>query len=962
MDVRPDVTTADDPLSRARALFETVQGDPTASGLAGRAADVAAAARRQGSAEAEVLVWRALAYAEGAIYANDQAKALLDRAIRLARSQGLDRQLVAALLSRSGVTQELGRLDAAQRDLDQVRELAVDGERSEFHLQQAALFHNTGRLAGAAGMYRLALADPAASIQVKAMTANNLGSIEVLLGHPAEAIGHLELATALAEHCSPPIRAGVATTRSWVSMQAGRLTESLRQFDEAGRIYVEEGLPLGSHYLEYVDALVDLRLLPEAEELADRAVAELERSGVHLMAAEGRLRRARVALLRGDPRVAVDAAGVAAEQFARQQRIEWAAQAVTILVLAMVQLGETSPESLARVRRAAATFERLQLSARAVEAHLTAGRAAGALHREQVALQHYRRAQELTGPMSPVLVRLRGQVAGALANELVGRDPLVLRHCRSGLRDLARHRDAFTSLELRVLASGHGAELGRIGLSVLLRQGDAGRIFGWMELTRAAALIAVQPAVSLGIEDELSQLRAVQVEIAALEIEPPSGDATVPKRFAELSARQSAIEHRIRRTTWSGQAHPAGSTAGSGGSAVGSAGAGGTRGRAGGTPGSAGASGTRGRGGAGGTRGRGGADGQGGGAGGDVGETSGIGGIGPAVHAPGRREVSPASLRRQLDGRVLIEFDVLDGHLVAAVLEPRRTRIVRLAALAEVERHVDLLLFALRRLSQPGRSARGTAAARAGADAALLALEGLVFSGLALPDDLPVVVIPTGALQRVPWSALRRAPVSLAPSAAFWAATDRSPAPAGPVVLVAGPDLPGAAREVEILAGLHRNPLVLQPPHSTVETVSAALGGAGLAHLACHGRLRSDNPGFSALQLTDGSLTVHELDVRGIAPHRLVLASCNSAADISFEGNETLGFVSTLMARGTSGLVASIVVIPDASTVGLMHALHTRVVAGDRLSDALFAARASIDPLDPREFVSWCAFNTFGAA
>ena len=85
---------------------------------------------------------------------------------------------------------------------------------------------------------------------------------------------------------------------------------------------------------------------------------------------------------------------------------------------------------------------------------------------------------------------------------------------------------------------------------------------------------------------------------------------------------------------------------------------------------------------------------------------------------------------------------------------------------------------------------------------------------------------------------------------------------------------------------------------------------ADLAHMACHGRLRADNPAFSSLQLHDGLLTLHEMEIRRIAPHRMVLAACDSAVDTAYEGNELLGFVSALMARGTCGLVASIVVVP----------------------------------------------------
>jgi CHAT domain-containing protein len=140
------------------------------------------------------------------------------------------------------------------------------------------------------------------------------------------------------------------------------------------------------------------------------------------------------------------------------------------------------------------------------------------------------------------------------------------------------------------------------------------------------------------------------------------------------------------------------------------------------------------------------------------------------------------------------------------------------------------------------------------------------------------------------------------------------------------------------------------------------LDGAGLVHLACHGYIRPDNPIFSALLLSDGHLTVQELDQRGIAPYRIVLAACESGSEVLFEGNEALGFVSTLIARGTAGLVASSVVVPDWNVVPLMRTLHAGVRRGDTLADALHRARATVDPRDAASFVSWCAFNAFGAA
>ena len=871
-------------LDRARALYEQVLIEPTAPASTRPAGELAELARKAGDPESRILILRALAHAARSGLGTSEAKSLLDTAAGIARRSGLARQFVQVLLSRSGVSQELGRMTAAQRDLDTVRPLLEPPERSDFYLQQAALHHNRGQFGAAARMYTSVLADPLASPRVKAMTANNLSLIDVMLGALSDAVTHGEAAARFAEECEPPVRAGVASNRSWVAMQAGRLTASLEQFDRAAELFVAAGLPLGGYYLNYVDALIELRLLPEAQEATNRALAELERAGAPLMLAEGQVRRARLALLLGDPREAELAADAAGGYFTRQRRREWAAQSSIILVEAQTVLGSVTPLGLTRIRRAANLFEKLNLDGRAVEAHLVAGRAGLALHRDAEALTHFRRAHELAAGSAPVLVRLKGAVAGALADLVQDRPTSVLRRCRLGLADLARHRNTFASLELRVLASGHGAELGRLGLGVLLRTGSAANVFTWLEQTRAAALIAVAPIASAEMDDELVELRSVQAELASMAT--PTDDQTDSAGRRTLLGRQAAIEQRIRRATWTRQN---------------------TAGRH------------------------------------------------PSIE-------SPAALRARLDGRTLVEYGVHDGRLIAAVLERHRTRLVPLGPLTTVQSNVELLLFALRRLSSPARSIAGQVAARAGADAALAALHQALFEGLDLPPDLPLVVIPTGALQRVPWSALRRAPVAVAPSASVWASTDRVGPSSGPVVLVAGPELPGAREEVAGLSGLHRSPTVLLPPASTVAAVTRALDGAGLAHLACHGHLRSDNPSFSALQLSDGALTVHEMEVRGIAPHRMVLASCNSAADRSYEGNEVLGFVSALIARGTAGLVASIVVIPDAAAMPVMEALHRQILRGDRLSDALFSARATADPDSPADFVSWCAFNAYGAA
>jgi CHAT domain-containing protein len=161
---------------------------------------------------------------------------------------------------------------------------------------------------------------------------------------------------------------------------------------------------------------------------------------------------------------------------------------------------------------------------------------------------------------------------------------------------------------------------------------------------------------------------------------------------------------------------------------------------------------------------------------------------------------------------------------------------------------------------------------------------------------------------------------------------------------------------------LYPHATMIVPPDSTAQTVLRLLDGADLAHLACHGRLRSDNPMFSSLMLSDGPLTVQELASRGVAPRRLVLASCQSGADVSYDGGEVLGFVSALLARGTAGVVASVAVVPDVAAVDLMCGLHERLIKGRTLAHALYEARENVDREDPGSYVNWCTFSAHGAA
>ncbi|GIJ68343.1 CHAT domain-containing protein [Virgisporangium ochraceum] len=868
--------TADGLLSEAEDAYSGVTTHPAR--YIALATDIIDRARKVPDYEALVVAMRALAWGRHAKFDNAGAKRLLDQAVRLAERHRLPRRLGEVLVSRAVALHELGRLADAMRDLRRAEPLVAPDQRPDLLMQLALLHHTRGRLTEAVGLYRRALGDPLCPPVIRVKAAINMSDAQIRLGQPRAALEHLVRAMEPARDLGGIVHAWVTHMLALASFNAGQVSEGMRRFEEAGALHVAAGVPLGEHYMDYSDALVDLRLDEEAAAVALLAADDFDRTGSRLMAAEARLRCARLALARGDIGRARSEADTALREFRRQRRAAWVARAAVV----EVEASGFSYDALRRLRRAAATLERLGLRANAVEAHLVAGRAALMLERRAVARSHLLAAGRLSQGQ-PLLVRLRGRVASAL----LGPSPSVLRHCRAGLADLARHRAALPSVELRVLAAGHGAELGDLGLRALLSAGaPPARVLTWLERTRAASLLTVAPAVP-EVEGEVLALRAVEQELKAAKRQ--RGEE--PR---ELLARQSALEASIRRRSWA------------------------------------------------------------------------------LDHTgdPVLDLVSVNGLRHLLDGGWLVEYAAVDGRVVAVVLDPRRTTLVDLGPLDPVRREIDSVLFAQRRMLRGGKL---LAQARATADEGIAVLAKLLVEPLGLPPGVPVVVVPSGPLLRVPWSPLVAAPVSVAPSATFWARGRGLGTPSRPalaqdsptlprVALVAGPGLPGAAREVAALRAIHPGATALAPPDSTVEATVDLVRGADLAHLACHGRLRSDNPLFSALELSDGALTLHEMFSRGVAPHRVIMAACDSGVERPYEGGEVLGFVSAMMARGTAGMVAAGLPVPDGASVAAMTALHEGTARGLPLSEALYEARSAVATEGPAEYVAWCTLTAYGAA
>ncbi len=321
--------------------------------------------------------------------------------------------------------------------------------------------------------------------------------------------------------------------------------------------------------------------------------------------------------------------------------------------------------------------------------------------------------------------------------------------------------------------------------------------------------------------------------------------------------------------------------------------------------------------------------------------------------------VPAGQVRSVLGERVLVSFADLSGRLVAIRLDRRRATFLDLGPSDAIRAEVEHLRFALLRMAR-GSASPGTAAS---AVASVEALDDVLVKRVDCSDH-PIVLVPTRDLFAMPWSvlpSLARRSVVVAPSASMWAQAPPRRRRSGRQVVAAGPGLRNAALEVEVVSVTWPSALTLTGDSASVRGLLAAMEGADVLHIACHGVLRADNPLFSHLVVADGPLAVHDIEGLRRAPTTVVLSACDSALAQPRPGGEWLGLASALLSLGTQSLVASVLPVPDtAITVQIMARLHAGLSAGLAPPEALSAATAAVEDVDPVSLAARGAFVCIG--
>lgn len=314
---------------------------------------------------------------------------------------------------------------------------------------------------------------------------------------------------------------------------------------------------------------------------------------------------------------------------------------------------------------------------------------------------------------------------------------------------------------------------------------------------------------------------------------------------------------------------------------------------------------------------------------------------------------------------LLIEYYEVRGVLFAFLISQAGVQPMKIGPSAPVLHSYKLLQFQLGRRRDP----------RLAADPALFHFQQL-YSLLIAPIEAHLapfrhlIFAPHRQLHGLAFSALHdgirplidRFTLSVTPSAAAFAAGRARPVPAAHGALVmASPDAnaPQIEDEARLVASLLPDAELLLGPQASVDGFRARTPGRRILHLAAHGLHRSDNPAFSALQLSNGRLSMFDLRRMRLDLDLVTLSACHTGSTVIVAGDELLGLMRGFLQAGARSLLVALWAIDDASTRAFMERFYRHFAEGKTLADAARSATLELRKHYPHPYY-WAPFLVVG--
>jgi tetratricopeptide (TPR) repeat protein len=336
-----------------------------------------------------------------------------------------------------------------------------------------------------------------------------------------------------------------------------------------------------------------------------------------------------------------------------------------------------------------------------------------------------------------------------------------------------------------------------------------------------------------------------------------------------------------------------------------------------------------------------------------------------------------AALRRRLQpGTVVLEYFQAGDELVLFVFDSRRLVAHRLGSIGQVAALVDRFRFQVAKFGLGKEYVRNHAGSMLDSVNRLLVelYAALIGPGADdLVDARRLIVVPHGVLHYLPFHALidpsgtplvERVDMAYAPSASVLASCFERPSipeGLGQRLLVGVPDqaIPQVAGEIEALAGLFGSSTVLFGDAATEQAFRRHAPEADVIHLASHAVFRQDNPLFSAIQLSDGWLSLYDLYSLRLRASLVTLSACETGVNDVLAGDELVGLARGFFQAGTASVVVSLWAVDDTSTARLMQLFYTYLETGIGPARAMRQAQTELRHEYPHPYY-WAPFLVIG--
>jgi tetratricopeptide (TPR) repeat protein len=190
-------------------------------------------------------------------------------------------------------------------------------------------------------------------------------------------------------------------------------------------------------------------------------------------------------------------------------------------------------------------------------------------------------------------------------------------------------------------------------------------------------------------------------------------------------------------------------------------------------------------------------------------------------------------------------------------------------------------------------------------------------------------------------------------------------APSGGMLALApaGASLPGAAREVRVLASRYRDVQAVDTA-LTIDALAELARERAVIHVASHVEVNGERPWHSGIQMsadTRGAdyLRAAEIARANLSDRLIVLSSCESGLGRATQGEGVLGITTAFLAAGARTVVATLWKVDDRATSDLMLAFYSGMARGMTAGEALRAAQLSVRRHRPEPFY-WAGFVVVG--